>query len=52
MDSTLQTELQAVVTFANTTNQSGQSDLDDSFDSQGVSMQIERWKEQRLKKLH
>ena len=53
MESKFPTSLQAIVTFANTTTHSHRSsDLDDSFDSQGVNMQIERWKEQRLQKLH
>jgi len=52
MESKFPTSLQAVATFANTTSHSNNSDFDDSFDSQGVNMQIERWKEQRLQKLH
>ena len=42
------------MTFANTQNHSQYSDDldDDSFDSECVNMQIERWKEQRLQKLH
>ena len=47
--------LEPVMTFGTvngtTSLQQTSLDLDDSFDSQGVSQTIERWKEQRLKKI-
>ena len=48
-------DLEPVMTFGtvngNSIQQQNSLDLDDSFDSQGVSQTIERWKEQRLKKI-
>jgi len=52
----IQTELEPIMTFGDTTGkntslETNSLDLDDSFDSRGVSQTIERWKETRLKKL-